>query len=248
MSGLPSNNWVDHHSAVRPHWRKREKYVPKDLEVGFPGQTYEGYYEWFMMNTVKLISNPKNYEAKGYETSSSRVKLYGEVLNNIHMSSEQFRDDRDKKNLLDDQLEEPLNEIIDQTYDALTLGPNDEIDMDDTQILVDDEPSLSSQPAPGKKSKPCPREKIGGGRKRKIVIPFRSLQEQNEGDGSGNQQREGEKTSSRGSHIQVQTQFEDIVRPEAQFGGESQPQSGVLFLTMGESQSQPQPQPQPRQQ
>ncbi|CAI9117224.1 OLC1v1018573C1 [Oldenlandia corymbosa var. corymbosa] len=190
MSGLLSNNCVDHHSAVRPHWRKREKYVLKDLEVGFPGKRYEGYYEWFMMNTVKLISNPKNYEAKGYETSSSRVKLYGEVLNNIRVSSKQFRDDRDEKNLLNNELEEYLNKIINQTHAALTLGPNDEIDMDDTQILVDEESSLPSQPAPRKKAKPWPRDKIGGGRKRKIEIPPRSLREQNDSDGSRNQQRE----------------------------------------------------------
>ncbi|CAI9091771.1 OLC1v1026882C1 [Oldenlandia corymbosa var. corymbosa] len=105
------------------------------------------------MNTVTLISNPKNYEAKGYETSSNRVKLYGEALNIIRVSSEQFRDNRDKKNLLDNELDEHLSEIIDQSYVTLTLGPNDEIDMDDTQILVDDETSLPSQHAPGKKTK-----------------------------------------------------------------------------------------------
>ncbi|CAI9115402.1 OLC1v1016301C1 [Oldenlandia corymbosa var. corymbosa] len=240
MSGYPSNNWVDHHSAVRPHWRKREKYVLQDLEVRYPGQVYDGYYEWFIMNTVKLISNPKNYAPKGYETSSSQVKLYGEVLNNIRVSSEQFRDKRDDNNLVDDELEEHLNKIIDQAHAALTLGANDEIDVDDTQILVDKEPSMPSQPPPGKKAKPWSRDKIGGGRKRKIVIPPRTSQEQNEG-----QQREGEATSSRGSHIQVLTQFEDIGGPETQFGGESQPQPqpqpGVLFLTIGKSQSQLQP-------
>ncbi|CAI9099548.1 OLC1v1036388C1 [Oldenlandia corymbosa var. corymbosa] len=74
--------------------------------------------------------------------------MKGEVLNNIRVSSEQFRDDRDKKNLLDNELGEHLNEIIDQTHAALTLGPNDEIDIDDTQILVDDEPSLPLQSTP----------------------------------------------------------------------------------------------------
>ncbi|CAI9099132.1 OLC1v1035903C1 [Oldenlandia corymbosa var. corymbosa] len=113
MSGYSSNNWMDHHSAVRPHWRKREKYVLQDLEVGYPGEVYEGYYEWFMMKTVKLISNPKNYEPKGYETSSRRVKLYGESI---------------------------------EQHSPLTLGANDEIDVDDTQILVDEEPSMPSQP------------------------------------------------------------------------------------------------------
>ncbi|CAI9108980.1 OLC1v1008702C1 [Oldenlandia corymbosa var. corymbosa] len=162
MSGYPSNNWVDHHSAVHRHWNRRKEYVLRDLEEGDPGFVYEGYYEWFMVNTVRLISNPKNYEPKGYKTSSSRVKSYGEVLNNIRVSSEKFREKREDENLLVEELDKHLNDIINQTHVALTLGANDEMDVEDTQILIDEEPSLPSQPPPGKKAKPWSRDKIGG--------------------------------------------------------------------------------------
>ncbi|CAI9112482.1 OLC1v1012938C1 [Oldenlandia corymbosa var. corymbosa] len=129
MSGYPSNNWVDHHSAVRRHWNRREEYVLRDLEEGDPSSVYEGYYEWFMVNTVRLISNPKNYESQGYETSSSRVKLYGEVLNNIHVNSEKFREKREDENLLDEELDKHLDDIINQTHVVLTLGANDGMDV-----------------------------------------------------------------------------------------------------------------------
>ncbi|CAI9102344.1 OLC1v1000600C1 [Oldenlandia corymbosa var. corymbosa] len=148
MSGYPSNNWVDHHSAVHHHWNRREEYVLRDLEEGDPGSIYEGYYEWFMVNTVRLISNSKNYEPQGYEASSSRVKVYGEVLNNIRVSIEKFREKREDENLLDEELDEHLDEIINQTHAALTLGANDEMEVEDTQILVDEDPSLPSQPPP----------------------------------------------------------------------------------------------------
>ncbi|CAI9111746.1 OLC1v1012054C1 [Oldenlandia corymbosa var. corymbosa] len=174
MSRYPSNNWVDHHSAVRRHWNRREEYVLRDLEEGDPGSAYEGYYERFMVNTVRLISNPKNYEPQGYETSSSRVKLYGEVLNNIRVSTEKFREKREDENLLDEELDKHLDDIINQTHAALTLGANDEMEVEDTQILVDEDPSLPSQPPPGKKTKPWSRDKIGGGRKRKVPISPRT--------------------------------------------------------------------------
>ncbi|CAI9109277.1 OLC1v1009069C1 [Oldenlandia corymbosa var. corymbosa] len=170
MSVYPSNNWEDHHSAVRRHWNRREEFVLRDLEEGDPGSVYEGYYEWLMVNTVRLISNPGNYEPQGYETSSSRVKLYGEVLNNIRVSTERFREKREDDNLLDEELDKHLDDIINQTHAALTLGANDEMEVDDTQILVDEDPFLSSQPPPGKKAKPWSRDKIGGGRKRKVTI------------------------------------------------------------------------------
>ncbi|CAI9089787.1 OLC1v1024422C1 [Oldenlandia corymbosa var. corymbosa] len=86
----------------------------------------------------------------------------GEVLNNILICSEQFRDKSREKELLDSELEEHLNDIVNQVHTALTLGTNDE----------------------GKKAKLWPREKIGGGRKRKLVIPPRSSQQQNQGEGS----------------------------------------------------------------
>ncbi|CAI9094375.1 OLC1v1030100C1 [Oldenlandia corymbosa var. corymbosa] len=253
MSGYPSNNWEDHHSAVRRHWNRREEFVLRDLEEGDPGSVYEGYYEWFMVNTVRLISNPGNYEPQGYETFSSRVKLYGEVLNNIRVSTERFREKREDDNLLDEELDKHLDDIINQTHAALTLGANDEMEVDDTQILVDEDPFFPSQPPPGKKAKPWSRDKIGGGRKRKVTIPPRTSQQQTEG-----QQNEDQAHSSRGSRIQVETHFEeaggpetqfdiggpetqfDIGGPETQFGGQSQPQPGVKFITMGESQSQPQ--------
>ncbi|CAI9105822.1 OLC1v1004836C1 [Oldenlandia corymbosa var. corymbosa] len=209
MSGYPSNNWVDHHSAVRRHWNRREEYVLCDLEEGDPGSEYERYYEWFMVNT-------------------------GDVLNNIRVSSEKFREKREDENLLDEELDKHLDNIINQTHVALTLGANDEMDVEDTQILVDEDPSLPSQPPPGKKAKPWSRDKIGGRRKRKVPIPSRTSQQQTEG-----QQNEDQAHSSQGSRIQVDTQFEDI-----QFGGQSQPQPGVKFLTMEESHSQPQPEPQ----
>ncbi|CAI9117341.1 OLC1v1018718C1 [Oldenlandia corymbosa var. corymbosa] len=253
MSGYLSNNWEDHHSAVRRHWNRREEFVLRDLEEGDPGSVYEGYYEWFMVNPVRLISNPGNYEPQGYETSSSRVKLYGEVLNNIRVSTERFREKREDDNLLDEELDKHLDDIINQTHAALTLGANDEMEVDDTQILVDEDPFFPSQPPPGKKAKPWSRDKIGGGRKRKVTIPPRTSQQQTEG-----QQNEDQAHSSRGSRIQVETHFEeaggpetqfdiggpetqfDIGGPETQFGRQSQPQPGVKFITMGESQSQPQ--------
>ncbi|CAI9094861.1 OLC1v1030674C1 [Oldenlandia corymbosa var. corymbosa] len=94
------------------------------------------------------------------------------------------------------------------------------------------------------KAKPWSRDNIGGGRKRKVTILPRTSQQQTEG-----QQNEDQAHSSRGSRIQVKTHFEDaggletqfdLGGPETQFGGQSQPQPGVKFLTMGESQSQPQ--------
>ncbi|CAI9099641.1 OLC1v1036494C1 [Oldenlandia corymbosa var. corymbosa] len=103
------------------------------------------------------------------QLTSMRVE-YGEVLNNIRVSFELFRDKQDDNNLLDDELEEHLNKIINQAHATLTLGVNDEIAVDDTQILDDEELSIPSQPPPGKKAKPWSRDKIGGGRKRKIVI------------------------------------------------------------------------------
>ncbi|CAI9106165.1 OLC1v1005243C1 [Oldenlandia corymbosa var. corymbosa] len=238
------NKWVDHHSAVRRYWNRREEFVLRDLEEGDLGSVYEGYYEWFMVNTVRLISNPGNYEPQGYETSSSRVKLYGEVLNNIRVSTERFREKREDDNLLDEELDKHLDDIINQTHTALTLGADDEMEVEDTQILVDEDPSLPSQPPPDKKAKPWSRDKIGGGRKRKVTIPPRTSQQQTEG-----QQNEDQAHSSRGSRIQVETHFEeaggpetqfDLGGPETQFGGQSQPQPGVKFLTIGESQSQPQ--------
>ncbi|CAI9115210.1 OLC1v1016050C1 [Oldenlandia corymbosa var. corymbosa] len=244
MSGYPSNNWVDHLSAVRRHWNRREEFVLRDLEERDPGSVYEGYYEWFMVNTVRLISNPDNYEPRGYETSSCRVKLYGEVLNNIRVSTERFREKREDDNLLDEELDKHLDDIINQTHAALTLGANDEMEVEDTQILVDEDTSLPSQPPPGKKAKPWSRDNIGGGRKRKVTIPPRTSQQQTEG-----QRNEDQAHSSRGSRIQVETHFEeaggpetqfDLGGPKTQFGGQSQPQPGVKFLTMGESQSQPQ--------
>ncbi|CAI9094428.1 OLC1v1030169C1 [Oldenlandia corymbosa var. corymbosa] len=204
MSRYPSNNWVDHHSAVRRHWNRREEYVLRDLEEGDPGSIYEGYYEWFMVNTVRLISNPGNYEPQGYETCLSRVKLYGELLNNIRVSTERFREKREDDNLLDEELDKHLDDIINQTHAALTLGANDEMEVEDTQILVDEDPSLLSQPPPGKKAKPWSRDKIGGGRKRKVTIPPRTSQQQTEG-----QQNKDQAHSSRGSRIQVETHFED---------------------------------------
>ncbi|CAI9102360.1 OLC1v1000620C1 [Oldenlandia corymbosa var. corymbosa] len=134
--------------------RRREEFVLRDLEEGDPGSVYEGYYEWFMVNTVRLISNPDNYEPQGYETSSSRVKLYGEVLNNIRVSTERFREKREDDNLLDEELDKHLDDIINQTHAALTLGANDEMEVDDTQILVDEDPFFPSKPPPGKKAKP----------------------------------------------------------------------------------------------
>ncbi|CAI9093813.1 OLC1v1029393C1 [Oldenlandia corymbosa var. corymbosa] len=246
-------SWGSALLAVRRHWNRREEYVLRDLEEGDPGSVYEGYYEWFMVNTVRLISDPGNYEPQGYETSSSCVKLYSEVLNNIRVSTERFREKREDENLLDEELDKHLDDIINQTHAALTLGANDEMEVEDTQILVDEDPSLPSQPPPGKKTKPWSRDKIGGGRKRKVTIPPRTSQQQTEG-----QQNEDQAHSSRGSRIQVETHFEDaggtetqfdlgrfetqfdLGGPETQFGGQSQPQPGVKFLTMGESQSQPQ--------
>ncbi|CAI9112078.1 OLC1v1012455C1 [Oldenlandia corymbosa var. corymbosa] len=223
MSGYPSNNWVDHHSAVRRHWNRREEFVLRDLEEVDPGSVYEGYYKWFMVNTVRLISNPDNYEPQGYETSLSRVKLYGEVLNNIRVSTERFREKREDDNLLDEELDKHLDDIINQTHAALTLGANDEMEVEDTQILVDEDPFLPSQPPPGKKAKPWSRDKIGGGRKRKVETHFE------EAGGPETQFDLGG----------PETQF-DLGGPETQFGGQSQPQPGVKFITMGESQSQPQ--------
>ncbi|CAI9105401.1 OLC1v1004314C1 [Oldenlandia corymbosa var. corymbosa] len=114
---------------VHRHWNRREEYVLRDLEEGDPGSVYEGYYEWFIVNTIGLISNPGNYEPQGYETSSSRVKLYGEVLNNIRVSTERFREKREDDNLLDEELDKYLDDIINQTHAALTLGANDEMEV-----------------------------------------------------------------------------------------------------------------------
>ncbi|CAI9090708.1 OLC1v1025533C1 [Oldenlandia corymbosa var. corymbosa] len=147
----------------------------------------------------------------------------------------------------DEELDKHLDDIINQTHADLTLGANDEMEVEDIQILVDKDSSLPSQPPPGKKAKPWSRDKIRGGRKRKVPIPPRTSQQQTEG-----QQNEDQTHSSRGSRIQVETQFEDISGPETefdlgglktQFGGQSQPQPGVKFLTMWEFQSQPQPEP-----
>ncbi|CAI9112630.1 OLC1v1013100C1 [Oldenlandia corymbosa var. corymbosa] len=215
MSGYPSNNWLDHHSTVRRHWNMREE----------------------------LISNPGNYEPQGYETYSSRVKLYGEVLNNIRVSIKKFREKREDENLLDEELDKYLDDIINQAHVALTLGANDEMEVEDTQILVDEDPSLPSQSPPGKKAKPWSRDKIGGVRKRKLTIPPRTSQQQTEG-----QQNEDQAHSSRDSRIQVETHFEDtggpetqfdLDGPETQFGGQSQPQPGVKFLTMGSPNPNP---------
>ncbi|CAI9115075.1 OLC1v1015909C1 [Oldenlandia corymbosa var. corymbosa] len=231
MSGYPNNNWEDHHSAVRRHWNRREEFVLRDLEEGDPGSVYEGYYEWFMVNTVRLISNPGNYEPQGYETSSSRVKLYGEVLNNIRVSTERFREKREDDNLLDEELDKHLDDIINQTHVALTLGANDEMEVDDTQILVDEDPFFPSQPPPGKKAKPWSRDKIGGGRKRKVTIPPRTSQQQTEG-----QQNEDQAHSSRGSRIQVETHFEEAGGPETQFDiGGPETQFDIGGLRLGES-------------
>ncbi|CAI9099748.1 OLC1v1036612C1 [Oldenlandia corymbosa var. corymbosa] len=194
--------------------------------------------------TSRAESMSGNYEPQGYETSSSCVKLYGEVLNNIRVSTDRFREKREDENLLDEELDKHLDDMINQTHAALTLGANDEMEVEDTQILVDEDPSLPSQPPPGKKAKPWSRDKIGGGRKRKVTIPPRTAQQQTEG-----QQNKDQAHSSRGSRIQVETHLEDaggpetqfdLGGPETQFGGQSQPQLGVKFLTMGESQSQSQ--------
>ncbi len=81
------------------------------------------------------------------------------------MSTERFREKREDENLLDEELDKHLDDIINQTHAALTLGANDEMEVEDTQILVDEDPFLPSQPPPGKKAKPWPRDKIGGGRR-----------------------------------------------------------------------------------
>ncbi|CAI9109048.1 OLC1v1008785C1 [Oldenlandia corymbosa var. corymbosa] len=72
----------------------------------------------------------------------------GEVLNNICVSTEKFREKREDENLLDEELDKHLDDIINQTYAALTLGANDEMEVEDTQILVDEDPCLPSQPPP----------------------------------------------------------------------------------------------------
>ncbi|CAI9117210.1 OLC1v1018557C1 [Oldenlandia corymbosa var. corymbosa] len=173
----------------------------------------------------------------------------GEVLNNIRVSSEKFREKREDENLLDEELDKHLGDIINQIHASLTLGANDEMDVEDTKILVDEDPSLPSQPPPGKKAKPWSRDKIGG-KKRKVPIFPRTSQQQTEG-----QQNEDQAHSSRSSRIKIETQLEniggpetefdlggpetefDLGGPETQFGGQSQPQPGIKFLTMGESQS-----------
>ncbi|CAI9103273.1 OLC1v1001727C1 [Oldenlandia corymbosa var. corymbosa] len=189
----------------------------------------------------------KNIEFKYVEIVIGKsYQWHGEVLNNIRVSSERFREKREDDNLLDEELDKHLDDIINQTHATLTLGPNDEMEVDDTQILVDEDPYLPSQPPPGKKAKPWSRDKIGGGRKRKVTIPPRTSQQQTEG-----QQNEDQAHSSRGSRIQVETHFEeaggpetqfdiggpetqfDIGGPETQFGGQSQPQSGVNLSPWG---------------
>ncbi|CAI9109339.1 OLC1v1009143C1 [Oldenlandia corymbosa var. corymbosa] len=46
----------------------------------------------------------------------------GEVLNNIRVSTERFREKREDDNLLDEELDKHLDDIINQTHDALTLA------------------------------------------------------------------------------------------------------------------------------
>ncbi|CAI9114584.1 OLC1v1015338C1 [Oldenlandia corymbosa var. corymbosa] len=205
MSGYPSNNWEDHHSAVRRHWNRRKEFVLRDLEEGDPGSVYEGYYEWFMVNTIRLISNPGNYEPQGYETSSSRVKLYGEVLNNIRVSTERFREKREDDNLLDEELDKHLDDIINQTHACFNLGANDEMEVDDTQIwLMKIHFSLTTS----------------AGKKRNRGQEIRLEEEEREGHNpldiattNEGQQNEDQAHSSRGSRIHVETHFEEVVDP-----------------------------------
>ncbi|CAI9090623.1 OLC1v1025437C1 [Oldenlandia corymbosa var. corymbosa] len=146
-------------------------------------------------------------------------------------SRERFREKREDDNLLDEELDKHLDDIINQTHAALTLGANDEMEVDDTQILVDKDPFFPSQPPPGKKAKPWSRDKIGGGRKRKVTIPPRTSQQQTEG-----QQNEDQAHSSRGSRIQVETHFEEAGGPETQFdigGPETQFDIGGLETQFG---------------
>ncbi|CAI9095113.1 OLC1v1030974C1 [Oldenlandia corymbosa var. corymbosa] len=72
----------------------------------------------------------------------------GEVLNNIRVSTEKFIEKRKDENLIDEELDKHLDDIINQTHAALTLGANDEMEVEDTQILVDEDPSLTSKLPP----------------------------------------------------------------------------------------------------
>ncbi|CAI9115344.1 OLC1v1016228C1 [Oldenlandia corymbosa var. corymbosa] len=55
------------------------------------------------------------------QLTSLRVKD-GEVLNNIRVSTERFREKREDDNLLDEELDKHLDDIINQTHAALTLA------------------------------------------------------------------------------------------------------------------------------
>ncbi|CAI9109052.1 OLC1v1008789C1 [Oldenlandia corymbosa var. corymbosa] len=90
----------------------------------------------------------EDFRWQPYAKVLHRLPDFCEVLHNIRVSSEKFREKREEENLLDEELDKHLDDIINQTHAALTLGANDEMDIEDTQILVDEEPSLPSQPAP----------------------------------------------------------------------------------------------------
>ncbi|CAI9087258.1 OLC1v1021285C1 [Oldenlandia corymbosa var. corymbosa] len=189
--------------------------IPKvnlEDESPSPWRDKNGRNNWMIQPRYTYGDAPRSSTPPFRDQLTSLRVEDGEVLNNIRVSTEKFREKQEDENLLDEELDKHLADIINQTHDALTLGANDEIEVEDTQILVDEDPSLPSQPPPGKKAKPWSRDKIGGGRKRKVPIPPRTSQQQTEG-----QQNEDQAHSSRGSRIQVETQFEDIDRPETQF-------------------------------
>ncbi|CAI9094793.1 OLC1v1030588C1 [Oldenlandia corymbosa var. corymbosa] len=101
-----------------------------------------------------------------------------------------FREDCCQVGDLNIDLENVLSEIEDQTHAALTLGKNDEMDIEDTQILKDFELSQPKLPPHGETMKPWPKDKIGGGRKRKMGNPLRPSQSQYHVEGSSHQKQE----------------------------------------------------------
>ncbi|CAI9089864.1 OLC1v1024513C1 [Oldenlandia corymbosa var. corymbosa] len=100
------------------------------------------------ISEIRIAKNPR---CRGPLCPTQRDQLTslrvedGEVLNNICVSTEKFREKREDENLLDEELDKHLDDIINQTDVALTLGANDEMEVEDTQILVDEDPSLPSQ-------------------------------------------------------------------------------------------------------
>ncbi|CAI9109471.1 OLC1v1009293C1 [Oldenlandia corymbosa var. corymbosa] len=105
------------------------------------------------------------------------------------MRAKSFQEECCKAHDLDDEFEKVLDYFANVTHNALTFGKNDEMEIEDSQILVKYDTSHPSPGPCGKIMKPWPRDKIRGGRKRRN--PFRPSQDHAKGSGQHEQENPG---------------------------------------------------------